>query len=73
MSTRPSEMLGLEDAYLSYCLDEAVAYVGRSIEREIESIEHKKPKVQAQRREARLLALLDIPQVHVPGRFRSPG
>jgi hypothetical protein len=33
--------MGVEDEYLAYCLDQAVGYVGRAIEAELEKIEAK--------------------------------
>jgi hypothetical protein len=73
LNTRPSEIMGLDDPYLAYCLDEAITFGGRSIEADLESITHKKPKRQAQMRENRLLALLGISQSQMPGRFKSIG
>lgn len=35
-SCRPSDLLGIEDDYVAYCLDQAVGYVGRTIEAELE-------------------------------------
>lgn len=72
--SRPSELMGIEDdPYLAYCLDQAVAHVGQTLEADIETVTHKNPKIQARRREARLIHLLGLRQVDMPGRFKSPG
>jgi hypothetical protein len=57
---RPSEMLGLEDPYTAYCLDEAVLDLVSYIEEELESVKVKgsKPEVLAVRKAAKLEALL---------------
>lgn len=33
---RPSDLLDIEDAYVAYCLDQAVGYFGRHLEAELE-------------------------------------
>jgi len=41
-SVRPSSLVGLaDDEYVAYCFDQAVGYVGRRIENELESVEGK--------------------------------
>ena len=37
-NTRPSELLGVADPWTAYCLDNAVAHFGTSLEAELESI-----------------------------------
>lgn len=36
---RPSALLALDDSYVAYCLDEAVAYLGRTIDGELHGVE----------------------------------
>jgi hypothetical protein len=38
---RPSNLLAIEDDYVAYCLDQAVGYLGRSIEAELGRVEAK--------------------------------
>jgi hypothetical protein len=35
-SCRPSDLLNIQDDYVAYCLDQAVAYFGRTLESELE-------------------------------------
>jgi hypothetical protein len=38
---RPSDLLAIEDDYVAYCLDQAVGYLGRTIESELNKVEGK--------------------------------
>jgi hypothetical protein len=38
---RPSDLVNLDDDYLAYCLDQAVGYVGRAIQAELDKVEAK--------------------------------
>jgi len=38
-SSRPSQLLGVEDPYAAYCIDQAVAYWGRHLESEMDKAE----------------------------------
>lgn len=40
-SCRPSDLLGIEDDYVAYCLDQAVGYFGRHLEAELSNVEAK--------------------------------
>lgn len=57
-NSRPSELLDVTDPYMAFCVDEAVMVGAQLIEDELEKITHKKPKVQAQRRQTKLAQLL---------------
>lgn len=37
-------MLGLNDEYVAYCLDEAVVHFGETVEGLLQRIQHKNPK-----------------------------
>jgi hypothetical protein len=64
---RPSELLGINDPYPAYCLDEAVWEWGESLDLEMRLIEDKDPKMAAGKRQNRLLQLLGEEQ-----RFARP-
>lgn len=36
--------MAIEDEYVAYCLDQAVGYIGRSLESELEKVESKTPQ-----------------------------
>jgi len=57
---RPSEILGIDDAYVAYCLDEAVSDLAAFIEDELDKVKVKSdnPEVVRKRKMARLDALL---------------
>ncbi len=38
-AVRPSELLDLDDPYAAYCLDEAVAYLGNTVQSELNGVE----------------------------------
>lgn len=60
---RPSSLLGLDDAYLSYCVDEAVFMFGRYVESEMQAAEDrtKNAKHKAGARQQALSAILNSP------------
>lgn len=55
---RPSELFDIEDEYVAYCFDEAVALIGNFITGELEKIEGKNVKQIEGRRQAALARLL---------------
>ncbi len=54
-------MLGLEDSYTAYCLDEAVAFFGNTLVDELSDITDKNPKKTAQKQERHLAKRLGLP------------
>lgn len=69
--TRPSELLGIEDVYVAYCLDEAVLEFAAHIESELNNVKVKgdNQDILAKRREAVLESLLTG---NVAKRFADP-
>lgn len=65
---RPSNLLGIDDPYRAYCLDEAVGSWGTYVTNELDKIDGKTDKEVSRKRKNRLLYLLDAP---VEQRFRS--
>lgn len=53
LSQRPSTLLGVEDDYAAYCLDEAVVYFGMTLENMLESAGHKPSKEERRAKQAR--------------------
>lgn len=39
-SCRPSDLLGVENSYVAYCLDEAIVTFGEALEHELEKVAH---------------------------------
>lgn len=64
---RPSELLGISDPWTAYCLDNAVALFGSTLENELDGVTGKNSKDVARKRERMLTKWLDLPQ-----RYRSP-
>ena len=60
-SCRPSNLAGIDDPYLAFCFDEAVATWGGYIKSELEKIEGKKEKDVQKRRHRRFLQLIEAP------------
>lgn len=56
--TRASELMGIEDPYLSYCFDQAVGEFGSYVKAEIESVQGRNAKDTDGKRTLRLRALL---------------
>jgi hypothetical protein len=69
-SQRPSVLVNVVDPYMSYCLDEAVAYFGNRVTDEVEKVKDKNSKSQERKRRAKLLQLLGAPDKQ---RFRQVG
>jgi len=63
-------LIGLTDAYLSYCLDEVIYIWGTYVENQIDEAgdKGKKPEDRQQNRNKRLGELLDLP---VEKRYKS--
>jgi len=59
--TRPSTLLGVDEPYAAYCLDQAVSAWGGYIVSELEKVEGKDEKKVAAKRQRRLLQLLEAP------------
>lgn len=55
---RPSNLLGIRDTYVAYCLDSAVHEYGVWVENELQKITHKDPQLAERNRKARLKAIL---------------
>lgn len=58
---RPSQLLGIDNDYYAYCLDEVVATWGSHVTSELESIEGKNEKEVSAKRQRRLMELLNAP------------
>lgn len=67
-STRPSDLVDIQDAYVAFCFDEVVASWGNYITRELEKVKGKNEKDIERKRQNRFLQLLDAPDAV---RFRS--
>lgn len=57
-SSRPSEILDVQDPYAAFCLDSAIWEFGTYVESELESVKGKNEKQRQAGREARLKSLL---------------
>lgn len=57
-NVRPSQLLGIDDDYLAYCIDEAVGEYGSFVRGELEQVEGKNAKEVQGRRELVLRRLL---------------
>lgn len=65
----PSELFGIDDQYVSFCLNEAVAMIGNWITHELEKVEGKNAKAIEARREQILKRLLAGGEA---ARFQAP-
>lgn len=72
LRTRPSELVGLEDPYVAYCLDEAVMVFGDHVTTELEKVEGKKKERERKQRQ-KLGELLQLPDEQRFKPFRRPG
>lgn len=75
MKVRPSQLLGIDDPYEAYCLDEAVLAFGDGVTAELDKV---KGKNQAQKRMMTLRRLLGLKQkfadpAAMVGRTKSGG
>jgi hypothetical protein len=52
--TRPSALLGVEDAYAAYCIDQSVYTFGSALEHELEEVEGK-TKEEIKRKRVRII------------------
>lgn len=79
-SCRPSELLGLNNSYAAYCLDEAVIYFGEMLDQALEEAAEgaKNAKVAHAKQMLVFEAWLNTPEEHQKngtsskGAFRSP-
>lgn len=74
-TTRPSELLDLDDSYVAYCLDEAVLTFCAGVEGKLEEVKTPKgrrgPERRAKNQQALLNKLLKMPEDNKP-KFRDP-
>lgn len=56
--TRPSELLGIDDPYLAYCVDEAISDFGNYVSEELNKVKGKDEKAIAGKQELVLKGLL---------------
>lgn len=68
---RPSEMLGLENTWDSFCLDSAIWVFGSHIENEMNKIEAKTDKEREHKRDSVLRRY--IPELAKAQKFADPG
>lgn len=61
--------MGIEDRYVAFCFDQAVASWGNYVTNEVDKIEGKNEKQVATKRRNKLMQLLEAPDEK---RFRSP-
>lgn len=66
-NTRPSQLIDIDDPYVAYCVDEAVAMFGNTVSAELNDIYDKNPKKMAQKQERHLQMRLGLPM-----KFRDP-
>lgn len=71
-SCRPSDLLGLHDEYEAYCVDEAVAYFGSTLEYELDKIEAKSQEETRRRRKAILQKYLFPEDKPTESNFADP-
>lgn len=67
-STRPSNLLDIDNSYVAFCLDQAVAYFGDTVSAALEQVEGKTAKDIEGKRYSLLLKYLGAPDEQ---RFRS--
>lgn len=67
-SCRPSNLAGVDDPYLAFCFDDAIAAWGNYVTKELEKIKGKKEKDVERKRHNRFLQLIEAPD---EVRFRS--
>lgn len=65
---RPSQLLGIDNDYHAYCLDEAVATWGSYVKSELDKVEGKNDKEINAKRQRKLLQLVEAPDAV---RFKS--
>jgi hypothetical protein len=66
--TRPSVILDIRDPYVAYCLDEAAATFGETVQAELDSLDSSNPKMLPGKRLNHLRRRLGLQQ-----QFRDPG
>jgi hypothetical protein len=71
-SCRPSELMALDDEYVAYCFDQAVGYIGRSIEAELDKVEAKTPAEGEQKRKMIFAKFFDEVDKPTRGLYADP-
>lgn len=76
LNCRPSELLGLENAYVAYCFDQVATYYGSWVENQLEKVGEKltaKERSLRDARQKRLESLLhDEPEKAMKSAFADP-
>lgn len=68
----PSEIIGVDDEYIAYCLDQAVAYFGGHVENELDEVEGKTAAEIKMKRQA-IIQRYIYPERGTPkGQFADP-
>jgi hypothetical protein len=62
LSCRPSALLGVDEEYAAFCLDEACVYFGEIVRAEVSAVEDKNPRMLRGKRENVLRGLLGLPK-----------
>lgn len=70
---RPSSLLNIRNDYVAYCVDSAIAYFGRAVEHELESVEGKTTADTAAKRRVVLDRFIGDPETPTKGLFADPG
>jgi hypothetical protein len=69
---RPSDLLRIEYDYVAYCVDQAVAYFGRHLDAELNSVDAKDEADARWKRQAILDRYLSDGKKPAKGRFADP-
>lgn len=69
---RPSEIVGLDDPYVAYCLDEAIMYAGNYIEQQLDNVKQGKGKNAEKHRAAQQQIVLERILYGKQQTFRDP-
>jgi len=71
---RPSSMMDIQDPYVAYCFDQAVGYLGTSIEGELREASSGKPSKEEHRARMAQERVLrrHFPEVMGPQKFADP-
>lgn len=68
LQTRPSELLGVTDVFMAFCLDSAIYSFGTALQNELDGVEGKNKNEIKRKRERILGKWLGLEQ-----KFREPG
>lgn len=69
---RPSDLLSIQDDYVAYCVDTAVAYLGRAIQAELDGVEAKSKADGIAKRKIILARFFGTDDKPVKGVFADP-